>query len=69
MDLRPEKHIRSLGVGEPVKQEFSWMQYVVIQSAAPKNLSSLPLSTSCIKTGGWNWITAAHKRHRGSQIK
>ena len=36
MDLRPEKYIRSLGVGEPVKQEFSWMQYVVIQSAAPK---------------------------------
>ena len=29
MDLRPEKYIRSLGAGEPVKQEFSWMQYVV----------------------------------------
>ena len=70
MDLRPEKYIRSLGVGEPVKQEFSWMQYVVDQSAAPKKFVLFFFIHELYQNRRLELdITAAYKRQQGSQIK
>ena len=69
MDLRPEKYIRSLGAGEPVKQEFPWMQYVVDQSAAPKNLSFSFIHELYQNRRLELDITAAYKRQQGSRIK
>lgn len=58
------------GGWELVKQEFSWMQYVVDQSAAPKNLVLLSFINELYQNRRLELdITAAYKRHKGSQIK